>query len=254
MFDWLKGMPNWLILCIWYLFKDRGVMRMRYILDLTRPYDNLLATEGAQNQSFVWGNELLSASGDGSFHYLTDHLGSPIRLVGETEIDTLAYDEFGVLLVGAKNIHQPFGFTGYQSDWVSGLYYAQARYFEPNSGRFTAQDTHWNPGNMIFGDIPGNRSVPDMDAIIQSANLYAYCGNNPIAFYDLTGNNKQGTTGEKQPSTNPRAPHNKKPLSYGRSSDPSLANDIRDFDLYNTDPSVVKNAQYISAYKGQVVT
>ena len=35
-----------------------------------------------KNQSFVWGNELLSASGEESFYYLTDHLGSPIRLLG----------------------------------------------------------------------------------------------------------------------------------------------------------------------------
>ena len=54
---------------------------MRYILDLTRPYDNLLMTEGSQNQSFVWGNELLSASGESSFSYLQDYLGSPIRLI-----------------------------------------------------------------------------------------------------------------------------------------------------------------------------
>jgi len=54
---------------------------MRYILDLTRPYNNLLATEGAQNQSFVWGNELLMAEGEKPFGYLQDHLGSPIRLI-----------------------------------------------------------------------------------------------------------------------------------------------------------------------------
>ena len=54
---------------------------IRYILDLTRPYDNLLATEGSQNQSFVWGNELLMAEGEKPFGYLQDHLGSPIRLI-----------------------------------------------------------------------------------------------------------------------------------------------------------------------------
>ena len=227
---------------------------MRYILDLTKPYNNLLATEGAQNQNFVWGNELLSSSGDESFHYLNDHLGSPIRLLGETEIDTLAYDEFGVPLVGAgKSINQPFGFTAYQTDDVSGLYYAQARFYDPTASRMISEDTHWHTENMIFGDIPSNRSVPDMDAIMQSANLYAYCRDNPIAFYDLTGNKGQSASSEKQPSSNPRAPHNKKPLSYGQSSEPSLANDLRNFDLLNTDPLAAKDAKYISAYKGQVV-
>ena len=138
---------------------------MRYILDLTRPYDNLLMTEGAQNQSFVWGNELLSASGNESFHYLNDHLGSPIRLMGESETDALAYDEFGVALVGAdKNLNQPFGFTGYQTGEVSGLYYAQARYFEPATSRFISEDY-----------------------VRDGVNWYVHCYNNPLIFVDLDG-------------------------------------------------------------------
>ena len=138
---------------------------MRYILDLTRPYDNLLATEGNRNQKFIWGNELLSASGESSFHYLQDHLGSPIRLMGESESDTLAYDEFGVPLVGAgKNIHQPFGFTGYQMDEVSGLYYAQARYFSAENARFISEDY-----------------------VRDGVNWYVHCENNSIAYYDPDG-------------------------------------------------------------------
>jgi len=147
-----------------------------------------------KNQSFVWGNELLSASGDSSFHYLTDHLGSPIRLMGENESDALAYDEFGVAMVQAGqntgSFSQPFGFTGYQTDSISGLYYAQVRYYEPDLGRFTAQDTHWNPDNMIFGDdwlgFGENTVIPDMTSIIQSGNLYVYCLSNPLIFIDYT--------------------------------------------------------------------
>ena len=77
----------------------------------------------------------------------------------------LAYDEFGVPLVGAgTNINQPFGFTGYQTDDMSGLYYAQARYYAPELGRFSAED------------------------IIHSGlNWYLYCYGNPLAFVDLNG-------------------------------------------------------------------
>lgn len=52
------------------------------------------------------------------------HLGTPIRLLGEEQSGTpLAYDEFGVPLVeSGLNQNNPFGFTGYQADEVSGLY------------------------------------------------------------------------------------------------------------------------------------
>jgi len=107
-------------------------------------------------------------------------------LVGADVDEALAFDEFGVPLVGAgEKMHQPFGFTGYQTDSISGLYFAQARYFDPATSRFSAEDTHWHPGNMIFGDKPYN--IPSNFVIRQSANLYSYCINNPIIFIDLTG-------------------------------------------------------------------
>jgi len=150
-----------------------------YVLDMTRPYDNLLATQGTQNQSFIWGSGLLSATGEakeGNFHYLQDHLGSPIRLLHENPIGgnlqpvgvgtALAYDEFGVPEVagGQQHAHNPFGFTGYQTDDVSGAYYAQARFYNPNIGRFTAEDF-----------------------MKDRLNWYGYCDGNPVNLIDPTG-------------------------------------------------------------------
>ena len=122
------------------------VSEARYTLDMTLPYDNLLMTDtkqpGMMNaaRSFVWGNGLLSASGkqaEDKFYYLQDHLGSPIRLLGGDTHTPLAFDEFGVPAVQAgQNLNQPFGFTGYMSDSVSGMYYAQARFYAANLGRF----------------------------------------------------------------------------------------------------------------------
>jgi len=116
--------------------------------------------------------------------------------MGEGEADTpLAYDEFGVPVVQAgQSDHKssnPFGFTGYMRDSVSGIYFAQARYYLPQAGRFNAQDAHWNSENMISGDEPfvfANLALlPHNHSIIQSANLYNYCGSNPLSFIDLTG-------------------------------------------------------------------
>ena len=148
---------------------------VRYVLDMTRQYDNLLMTQGSHTQSYTWGNGLLAGSAaDGTpFYYLQDHLGSPIRLLGgDNGSETLAYDEFGVPMVqpgqagqgGANNFNNPFGFTRYQTDSVSGLQYAQARYYSPKQGRFTAED-------------------PIKDQL----NWYDYCGANPVRFTDPSG-------------------------------------------------------------------
>jgi len=139
---------------------------VRYVLDMTLPYDNLLATHGAESQSFTWGNSLLSGTGAGTFYYLQDHLGSPTRLLDlEGNQDALAYDEFGVMNAGSGQIfNNPFGFTGYQVDNVSGLQYAQARYYNQNIGRFSAED-------------------PVKDQF----NWYGYCSGNPLALTDPSG-------------------------------------------------------------------
>jgi len=188
---------------------------VRYVLDMTLPYDNLLMTKGMQeNQRFVWGNTLLSADlsidndnnnannangngGFGGFHYLQDHLGSPIRLVGGGDGNdaSMAYDEFGVPEVQAgqktQGYNNPFGFTGYQVDDVAGLYYAQARYYDPQALRMMSEDTHWHTGNMVFGDnvakTPYGARLPNNEAIMARANLYAYCINQPMVFADKDG-------------------------------------------------------------------
>jgi YD repeat-containing protein len=57
---------------------------VRYILDMTRPYNNLLMTQGAQNQSFVWGNDLISAHGAENYSYLQDHTPEIFACTGRT--------------------------------------------------------------------------------------------------------------------------------------------------------------------------
>jgi len=78
----------------------------------------------------------------------------------------------------------------YEKD--TGNYYIKARYYDPAVGRWLSPDTHWNVGNMIYGDNPQdplglNIYTPDIHAIMQSSNLYVYCMNNPILFYDPDG-------------------------------------------------------------------
>ena len=194
---------------------------LRYVLDMTLPYNNLLETYDDKNtvQQFTWGNSLLSGSNNNitdnnngnsknnynsTFYYLQDHLGSPIRLTNETANDNIMiYDEFGLQEVqNINNVNQsatntqhtpqtmnntqtmnitqtinnpqiqtstqrfinPFTFTGYQVDDITNMHFAQARYYNPNNGRFGAEDP-----------------------IKDQFNWYGYCNNNPTNWLDPSG-------------------------------------------------------------------
>ncbi len=69
------------------------------------------------------------------------------------------------------NIIQPFAFTGYQKDEVSGLKFAQARYYSADTGRFQSEDN-------VKGFIDSPFTL----------NHYGYCWGNPIIFVDNDGN------------------------------------------------------------------
>ena len=103
--------------------------------------------------------------------------------------ESYAYDDFGTQIdkytknistgkelgnnlgyTKTENIIQPFAFTGYQKDEVSDLYFAQARYFDANVGRFTAED-----------QVKGIIYIPD------SQNRYIYCYNCVLDYVDING-------------------------------------------------------------------
>ena len=65
---------------------------------------------------------------------------------------------------------QPFGYTGYRYDTLGATYFAQAREYDPQTGRFHAQDV-----------IAGNGAVPE------NLNRYGDCLGNPLYFVDLNG-------------------------------------------------------------------
>ena len=63
----------------------------------------------------------------------------------------------------------------------------RARTYNPENGRFSTEDTHWNPGNMIYGDGVNDNPAPNVAAIMQSGNLYVYGMNNAVKHSDSTG-------------------------------------------------------------------
>ena len=150
--------------------------KVDYVLDLTREYHNLLQKcEDSVVQTYLWDGNVAGMLEEGSSresYYLQDELGSPIRLVdGEGSLqDSYGYDEFGQDLYGNQGVIQPFGYTGYQHDHVSGTYFAQAREYRAGEGRFGGED-------LIKGNI--------LEPI--SLNAYIYCKNDSLGYVDLNG-------------------------------------------------------------------
>ncbi|WP_207640495.1 RHS repeat-associated core domain-containing protein [Butyrivibrio sp. AE3003] len=68
------------------------------------------------------------------------------------------------------NIIQPFAFTGYQEDEVSGLKFAQARFYSTDNGRFVGED-----------------QFPGLLTSASTLNKFLYCENSPIDFVDNNG-------------------------------------------------------------------
>ncbi|NLD48214.1 MAG: hypothetical protein GX660_13640, partial [Clostridiaceae bacterium] len=80
------------------------------------------------------------------------------------------YDPFGNILESTGTVKNPIRYAGYQYDEESGLYYLNARMYDPRIARFLQEDTY-------KGDVSDPLSL----------NLYTYCHNEPIMYWDPTG-------------------------------------------------------------------
>lgn len=96
-----------------------------------------------------------------------------------TKLVSYTYDAWGNCTTTYYNggasttaIYNPFRYRGYYLDTETGLYYLQSRYYDPVIGRFV------NPDDITLLGANGD---------FASLNLYAYCGNNPVARADDGG-------------------------------------------------------------------
>ena len=156
--------------------------------------------------TYIRGLSLVAAVRDGArtYYHYNAH-GDVVQLTNSSGTVTrnYTYDAFGVEQDASDGDANPFRYCGEQYDSETGNYYLRARYYSPEVGRFTQEDTHWNPGNMIYGDEPQKWNEwqgeedplglhaytykPEATAVAQAGNLYAYCGGNPICWSDPTG-------------------------------------------------------------------
>ena len=186
--------------------KTVGSTTTTHFWDLT---DIVAETVGSTTTTYLRGVGLIaSKSGSTYTYYDKNSHGDTYRLLNSsgTATKTYVYDAFGTQRSPSLTTvdANPFRYCGEYFDNETGSIYLRARYYAPGVGRFTQADTHWNPGNMIYGDNPHkwnehqaglNNSLrsnahiykPDSLAIMQSGNLYIYCMSNPLGFVDPTG-------------------------------------------------------------------
>ena len=114
-----------------------------------------------------------------------------------------AYDAFGNLLGQEEAFPNRILYAGQLYDQKTDQYYLRARYYNPTIGRFSQEDTYWGDG----------------------LNLYAYCANNPVRYFDPSGHQKKpncpGTEGE---AATDKQPGVEIETSYGKSTLNSLKN------------------------------
>lgn len=108
-----------------------------------------------------------------TYFYLLNHLGSVVGLADTSGVlvATYHYDPWGNLLSNTGAVENPLRFTAREYDAESGLYFYRARYYDPQVGRFISRDPIGISGGL---------------------NLYAYVGNNPLAWTDPRGLSGEG--------------------------------------------------------------
>ncbi|GLC31550.1 DNRLRE domain-containing protein [Clostridium omnivorum] len=107
------------------------------------------------------------------FFYSHDTRGSVSNIINPDGklVKGYSYDEFGGTEErGDKSFKNSVKFTGAVNDSSTGLYYMNARFYNPSTARFLTQDSY-----------TGNPYEP------RTQHLYSYCANDPINYTDPTG-------------------------------------------------------------------
>ncbi|UOO37196.1 hypothetical protein IZU99_08005 [Oscillospiraceae bacterium CM] len=111
-------------------------------------------------------------AGTTTLYYLYNGHGDVVNIADSTGsiVMTYDYDAFGVVTTATGNIANSYLYAGYQFDDETGMYYLNARYYDPVTARFITADSYTGQANDPL-----------------SLNLYTYCHNEPMMNSDPTG-------------------------------------------------------------------
>ena len=180
-----------------YSYDDSGLrVSKQDSFGITRyTYDNGKIVHQYTENNNVITNELffrydengapLSISYNGvEYFYVLNLQGDIIAIIDNTGavVVEYSYDSWGKLLSTTGSMASTLGtinplrYRGYYYDTDTGFYYCISRYYDPEVGRWINEDEQINDDLLGF-------------------NLFTYCGNNPIVYFD-----PQGTTYFYSPS------------------------------------------------------
>ena len=172
-----------------YTYDSEGIRTSKTVGSTTTKYllngTQILAQKtGSTTLSFFYdqqGNRVAMADSSNHFYYYIYNLQGDVIALADASTGKLAvtytYDAWGKLVelkdntansIGTDN---PFRYRGYYYDTETKLYYLQTRYYDPEVGRFINADAF---------------ASTDVSSPL-SANMFAYCENNPIMRSDPTG-------------------------------------------------------------------
>ena len=171
-----------------YQYNDNNIRTSKTVNGVTTNYtldsnNNVTSeTNGTDTIDYTYDSNgsLVYMTLNGTIYYYEKNLqGDIIGLVdsNNNEVVTYTYDSWGKLLsIGGSlastvGVMNPYRYRGYRYDTETGMYYLQSRYYNPDIGRFISKD------DPSFDQ--GTNAV--------SVNLYAYCGNDVVMYFDPTG-------------------------------------------------------------------
>ncbi|WP_338058871.1 RHS repeat-associated core domain-containing protein [Acetivibrio clariflavus] len=174
-----------------YVYNGEGYRVEKTVNDATTRYmyesdKVVLETDGKGNQTGrnIYGTNLLmrKAGNDTLYYMYNGHADVTALIDASTGVVRASYyyDAFGNIQEQkyytssgketSEKINNSITYAGYQYDDETGLYYLNARMYDPKIARFLQEDTY-------RGDINDPLSL----------NLYTYCANNPIIYWDYSG-------------------------------------------------------------------
>lgn len=145
----------------------------------TRYISKLYECDNTNCTRYVYAGSarVATVASNGAIHFWhPDHLGSSTVITDSTgaKVQALTYYPYGATRTNQSfttpAVDVPYKYTGKELDSSTNLYYYEARYYDPELGRFISADTI----------VPRPRDP-------QEFNRYSYAGNNPLIYTDPTG-------------------------------------------------------------------